>query len=185
MKKRVRVILIACVTLLLAAAAVVFLPFTRKIDTTLTATEYRFDDPDYAVEHAVTIRGYDTRNLLGRGKFVGTFAVSGFETAGEGWTAHVTFPTPEPYFNTYFEVPDGNGYVTTMDIFSLLSDREWTTFTALIQETSQAQDGGLRGSFDPESGHFLVSGSAGRENALAQAMELAKGTTLESLFLNR
>lgn len=181
MKKRTRFILIACAILLLAAVAAVLLPFTRKIDTTLTATEYRFDDPDYAVEHTVTIRGYDTRNLLGRGKFVGTFAVSGFETAGDGWIAHVTFPVPETYFNTYFEVPHGYGYVTTTNIFSLLADRDWTAFTALIQEITQEQDS-IHGRFDPESGRFLVSGPPDREPALALARELSKGTALEPVF---
>ena len=48
MKKRV--ILILCVLAVLLTA-VICLPFARKIDTTVTATEYRFDDPAYAVEH--------------------------------------------------------------------------------------------------------------------------------------
>ena len=48
MKKRV--ILILCVLAVLLTA-VICLPFARKIDTTVIATEYRFDDPAYAVEH--------------------------------------------------------------------------------------------------------------------------------------
>ena len=75
MKKRV--ILILCVLAVLLTA-VICLPFARKIDTTVTATEYRFNDPAYAVEHTVVICGHDTRNLLGYGVFEGTFAVSGF-----------------------------------------------------------------------------------------------------------
>lgn len=186
MKKRFRVVLIVCAVLALAVLATFCLPFTREIDTTLTAVEYRFDDPDYAVKHTVTIRGYDTRNLLGRHwKFVGTFAVSGFETAGDGWVAHVTFPIPETYGNTYFEVPHGNGYITAADIFSLLPNRNWTSFTALIQETSQDQDGSLHGSFDPETARFLVSGPAGRNAALYRALDLTKGTALEPIFSNR
>lgn len=88
MKKRV--ILILCVLAVLLTA-VICLPFARKIDTTVTATEYRFDDPAYAVEHTVVICGHDTRNLLGYGVFEGTFAVSGFESGQEGWTFRVSF----------------------------------------------------------------------------------------------
>lgn len=187
-KKRSRVVLTVCAVLALTVIAAVCLPFTREIDTTLTATEYQLDDPVYAVEHTVTIRGYDTRNLLGRGKFVGTFAVSGFETAGEGWAAHVTFPIPETYGNTYFEVPHGNGYITAADIFSLLPNRNWTSFTSLIQETSQDQDGSLHGSFDLDTARFLVSIGSGpldRDDALHWALDLSKGTSLEPIFLNR
>ena len=68
MKKR---ILLSVCILAVLAAAIVCLPFARKIDTTVTATEYRFDDPSYAVEHTVVIQGYDTRNLLGCGEFTG------------------------------------------------------------------------------------------------------------------
>lgn len=189
MKKRTRVVLTVCAVLALAVLAAVYLPFTREIDTTLTAMEYRFDDPDYAVEHTVTIRGYDTRNLLGdHWKFEGTFAVSGFETAGDGWAAHVTFPIPETYGNTYFGAPHGDGYITAADIFSLLPNRDWTSFTALIQETSQDQDGSLHGSFDPETARFLVSiggGPLDRNDALHWALDLAKGTALEPVFSNR
>lgn len=186
MKKRTRIVLIVSTVLALAVIAAVCLPFTWRIDTSLTAVEYRFDDPDYAVKHTVTIRGYDTRNVLGRHrKFVGTFAVSGFETAEDGWVAHVTFPIPETYGNTYFEVPHGNGYITAADMFSLLPNRNWTSFTALIQETSQDQDGGLHGSFDPETARFLVSGPAGRDAALYRAQDLARDTALEPIFSNR
>ena len=81
MKKRVILILLVLAVLL---TAVICLPFARKIDTTVTATEYRFNDPAYAVEHTVVIHGHDTRNLLGYGVFEGTFAVSGFESGQEG-----------------------------------------------------------------------------------------------------
>jgi len=64
MKKRVILILLVLAVLL---TAVICLPFARKIDTTVTATEYRFNDPAYAVEHTVVICGHDTRNLLGYG----------------------------------------------------------------------------------------------------------------------
>lgn len=182
MKKRTRVILVACAILLLAAAAAVLLPFTRKIDTTLTATEYRLDDPDYAVEHTVTIQGYDTRSLLGRGKFEGTFAVSGFETAGDGWVAHVTLPAPDTYWNTSFVVPDSFGYITGKDIYSLLPNRQWSSFVALLPEEWTSDNGAHHASFDPETGRFLVSGPPDRKAALALARELSKGTSLEPVF---
>ena len=75
MKKRVLLTLCGIAAL---AAAIVCLPVSREINTTAAATEYRLDDPAYAVEHTVVIHGHDTRNLLGYGVFEGTFAVSGF-----------------------------------------------------------------------------------------------------------
>ena len=80
MKKRV--ILILCVLAVLLTA-VICLPFARKIDTTVTATEYRFNDPAYTVDH-------DTRNLLGYGVFEGTFAVR------RGGRSVSPFPTRSP-----------------------------------------------------------------------------------------
>lgn len=181
MKNRHRVILTVCTVLLLLSAAAVCLPFARKIDATLTATEYRFDDPDYTVEHTVIIRGCDTRNLLGRGTFKGTFAVSGWETAQEGWTAYVQFPIrSDSYFNMNFNDPSGQAI--TRNTFSMLADRDWTRFVGLILESTEHGDGTVTGSFDPESGCFLVSGPPDRTAALALASELAKGTSLEPIF---
>ena len=182
MKRRARVILIVCVVLALAAVAAVCLPFTRKINTTLTATEYRLDDPDYAVEHTVAIRGYDTRSLLGRGKFEGTFAVSGFETAEDGWVAHVIFPVPDTYWNISYVVPDSFRYMIGKDIYSLLPDRQWSSFVALLPEERTSGSGDHYASFDPETGRILVSGSPDREAALALARELSRGTSLEPVF---
>lgn len=93
MKKR---ILLSVCILAVLAAAIVCLPFARKIDTTVTATEYKFNDPSYAVEHTVVIQGYDTRNLLGCGEFRGTFAVSGFESGQDGGPSVSPFPTRSP-----------------------------------------------------------------------------------------
>ena len=61
MKKRVLLTLCGIAAL---AAAIVCLPVSREINTTAAATEYRLDDPAYAVEHTVTIQGRDARNLL-------------------------------------------------------------------------------------------------------------------------
>ena len=49
MERRSRVILIVCAVLLLLITLTLCFPVSRKIDTTLIATEYRFNDPDYAV----------------------------------------------------------------------------------------------------------------------------------------
>ena len=136
MKKRV--ILILCVLAVLLTA-VICLPFARKIDTTVTATEYRFDDPAYAVEHTVVICGHDTRNLLGYGVFEGTFAVSGFESGQEGWTFRVSFSDKKSLGTAFSRRPSG--------------------------ETST-------GTFDPDTGRFLVSGPADREAAVAKAAAL-------------
>ncbi len=181
MKKRSRVVLITCVVLLLLAALILCFPGSRKIDMTLIATEYRFNDPDYAVEHTVTIRGYDTRNLLGRGYFKGTFAVSGWETARKGWTAYVQFPIRSgSYFNMNFNDPSGQAI--TRNTFSMLADRNWTHFAGLILESTERSVGTVTGSFDPGTGRFLVSGPPDRTAALSLASELAKGTSLEPLF---
>ena len=181
MERRSRVILIVCAVLLLLITLTLCFPVSRKIDTTLIATEYRFNDPDDAVEHTVTIRGCDTRNLLGRGTFRGTFSVSGWETAQEGWTAYVQFPIRSgSYFNMNFNDPSGQAI--TRNTFSMLADRDWTHFVGLILESTEHGDGTVTGSFDPETGRFLVSGPPDRTAALAMASELAKGTTLEPLF---
>ena len=181
MKRRFHVILITCAVLLLLAVLTLCFPGSRKIDTTLIATEYRFNDPDYAVEHTITIRGYDTRNLLGRGTFEGTFAVSDWETAQEGWSAYIQFPIrSDSYFNMNFNDPSGQAI--TRNTFSMLADRDWTRFVGLILESTEHNDGTVTGSFDPETGRFLVSGPPDRTVALTLASELAKGTSLEALF---
>mgnify|MGYP001509817946 CR=1 FL=1 len=148
MKKRV--ILILCVLAVLLTA-VICLPFARKIDTTVTATEYRFNDPAYAVEHTVVICGHDTRNLLGYGEFRGTFAVSGFESGQEGWTAFSQRPS---------------GEACTRDLFHLRADRDWSDFAGLIMEVSDKAGHTSTGTFDPDTGRFLVSGPADRELSL-------------------
>ena len=58
MKKCVILILLVLAVLL---TAVICLPFARKIDTTVTATEYRFNDPAYAVAVSYThLRAHET-----------------------------------------------------------------------------------------------------------------------------
>ena len=141
MKKRV--ILILCVLAVLLTA-VICLPFARKIDTTVTATEYRFDDPAYAVEHTVVICGHDTRNLLGYGVFEGTFAVSGFESGQEGWTFRVSFSDKKSLGTAFSRRPSGEA--CTRDLFHLLADRDWSDFAGLIMEVSDKADHSSSGS---------------------------------------
>ena len=167
MKKRV--ILILCVLAVLLTA-VICLPFARKIDTTVTATEYRFDDPAYAVEHTVVICGHDTRNLLGYGVFEGTFAVSGFESGQEGWTFRVSFSDKKSLGTAFSRRPSGEA--CTRDLFHLLADRDWSDFAGLIMEVSDTADHSSTGTFDPDTGRFLVSGPADREAAVAKAAAL-------------
>ena len=167
MKKRV--ILILCVLAVLLTA-VICLPFARKIDTTVTATEYRFNDPAYAVEHTVVICGHDTRNLLGYGEFRGTFAVSGFESGQEGWTFRVSFSDKKSLGTAFSRRPSGE--TCTRDLFHLRADRDWSDFAGLIMEVSDTADHSSTGTFDPDTGRFLVSGPADREAAMARAAEL-------------
>ena len=56
MKRRSRIILITCAVLLLLTTLTLCFPGSRKIDMTLIATEYCFNDPNDAVEHTVTGR---------------------------------------------------------------------------------------------------------------------------------
>ena len=167
MKKRV--ILILCV-LAVVLTAVICLPFARKIDTTVTATEYRFDDPAYAVEHTVVICGHDTRNLLGYGVFEGTFAVSGFESGQEGWTFRVSFSDKKSLGTAFSRRPSGEA--CTRDLFHLRADRDWSDFAGLIMEVSDTADHSSTGTFNPDTGRFLVSGPADREAAVAKAAAL-------------
>ena len=167
MKKRV--ILILCVLAVLLTA-VICLPFARKIDTTVTATEYRFNDPAYAVEHTVVIHGHDTRNLLGYGHFEGTFAVSGFESGQPGWMIYTVFSNKKPLRTTYSSNPSGEP--CTRDLFCLWANRDWSDFAGLIMEVSDKADHSSTGTFDPDTGRFLVSGPADREAAMARAAEL-------------
>ena len=167
MKKRVLLTLCGFAAL---AAAIVCLPVSREINTTAAATEYRLDDPAYAVEHTVTIQGRDARNLLGYGHFEGTFAVSGFESGQEGWTFRVSFSDKKSLGTAFSRRPSGEA--CTRDLFHLLADRDWSDFAGLIMEVSDKADHSSSGTFDPDTGRFLVSGPADREAAVAKAAAL-------------
>ena len=167
MKKRVLLTLCGIAAL---AAAIVCLPVSREINTTAAATEYRLDDPAYAVEHTVTIQGRDARNLLGYGHFEGTFAVSGFESGQEGWTFRVSFSDKKSLGTAFSQRPSGEA--CTRDLFHLRADRDWSDFAGLIMEVSDKAGHTSTGTFDPDTGRFLVSGPADREAAVAKAAAL-------------
>ena len=167
MKKRVLLTLCGFAAL---AAAIVCLPVSREINTTAAATEYRLDDPAYAVEHTVTIQGRDARNLLGYGVFEGAFAVSGFESGQKGWTFRVSFSDKKSLGTAFSRRPSGEA--CTRDLFHLLADRDWSDFAGLIMEVSDKAGHTSIGTFDPDTGRFLVSGPADREAAVAKAAAL-------------
>ena len=131
MKKRVLLTLCGIAAL---AAAIVCLPVSREINTTAAATEYRLDDPAYAVEHTVTIQGRDARNLLGYGHFEGTFAVSGFESGQPGWMIYTVFSNKKSLRTTYSSNPSGEP--CTRDLFCLWANRDWSSFAGLIMEVT-------------------------------------------------
>lgn len=67
----------------------------QDVDITLTATEYRLDDPDYAVEHTVTLRGRGARNFFGKGRFEGTVSISGLTGLEDEQAIVLSFPKAE------------------------------------------------------------------------------------------
>ena len=135
MKKRVLLTLCGIAAL---AAAIVCLPVSREINTTAAATEYRLDDPAYAVEHTVTIQGRDARNLLGYGHFEGMFAVSGFESGQPGWMIYTVFSNKKSLRTTYSSNPSGEPSPGTFSVCGptgtgqTLRDLSWGSRTTQI-----------------------------------------------------
>lgn len=173
------VALIAVLAALALVLAVLHLPGNREIDVTLTATEYRLDDPDFAVEHTVSVQGRDTRNLLGKGRFQGTVAVSSLEGAD----------TAQSIVLTFGECLKTEGRVSTMDAEGFVSsgggafgpvflNRNCSEFVWILANEFYETGASYGGS----SARFLISGPAGREDAFARAAELAEGSIWESMF---
>lgn len=176
-------ILFLAVSFLLLAAVVLF-PGSKRIDTVVTATEYSFADPDFAETYPVTVRGFDTRNVFGWGEYRGVFSAEGWETAQDDWTVKASFPMGESYRNTSALHP--SGYTSTAsDVCTLLPDAHWRSFVVLLQEVEILPDGSRRSKLDPETGHFLVSGTLPRDEALTLARQLSKGTGAAPYFENR
>lgn len=172
MSKRKK-ILLSLAAVLAMAALVLLVPLTaRKIDITTVATEYRIGDGDYAVEHTVTVKGTDKRNLLGWGEFEGTFAVSGFPSADQEIPLVIDFPkfSGLPFV---YEFESDLENAVSLDFQHISATYNWDAFAALIM-----QPAGFKG----KDGRFLVSGSADRERAITLAQKLYAGTLWESVF---
>ena len=65
-----------------------------------------------------------------------------------------------------------SGEACTRDLFHLRADRDWSDFAGLIMEVSDKAGHTSTGTFDPDTGRFLVSGPADREAAVAKAAAL-------------
>ena len=158
----------AAAIFLLAALLMVLawlFPGSRRIDVTLTVTEYRLDDPDFAVEHSLTLCGRDDRNRLGSGTFQGTISISGLEGMEAPTEIHASF-------GKYPIVSDSSGAShPSLDI--LIPNRDYTELLGLLFTIET--DG-------TTSTRFFVSGSADRNAALATASRLAAGTYWEPMF---
>ena len=165
MKKRV--ILILCVLAVLLTA-VICLPFARKIDTTVTATEYRFNDPAYAVEHTVVICGHDTRNLLGYGVLRAPLPSAALKAVRRGWTFRVSFSDKKSLGTAFSRRPKW-GKPAPGTSFTCGLTGTGPDFAGLIMEVSDTADHSSTGTFDPDTGRFLVSGPADREAAVAKS----------------
>lgn len=173
MKKKTIYVVIAIAVVAILALLAWLIPGSREIDVTLTATEYRLDDPNFAVEHTVTIRGRDSRTRFGSGSFVGTMSISGVEGMEIETTvlASVGCEHPTTYapdIDPPFSVPLG----------SFIPNWDYTAFLGILSVIDS--DGNRHTGGDDAC--FLVSGSADREAALAVAAELSKGTYWEKYF---
>ena len=171
MKKKTIYIVIAMAVVAILALLAWLIPGSREIDVTLTATEYHLDDPDFAVEHTVTIRGRDSRTRFGSGTFKGTISISGIEGMEE----------EREILASLGEHPIASG--TRSDsrffpLFVLIPNWDYTAFVGILAELQS--DG--TAVFAGKHTRFLVSGSANREAALAVADELSKGTYWEGTF---
>lgn len=165
MKKSPCIGLVAAAVLLLAVLMLRMHLTKRQINITTTATEYRLDDPDYAVEHTVTIQGTDLRNLLGWGEYTGTFSVSGFK--GGDTVIVVHFPKDhEVSWVSGFEAEVG----FDTDFSYIAASWDWDDFAAIAREA------------DPAFNRVLVSGGADRESAMALAKKLCAGTMFEGIL---
>ena len=172
MKKKIIYVVIAIAVVAILALLAWLIPGSREIDVTLTATEYRLDDPDFVVEHTVTIRGRDSRTRFGSGSFKGTISISGIEGMEDETTILASIGCEHPYATGSFDAP------FEPPLSSFMPNWDYTAFLALFADVDAD---GIR-STGGDDAHFLVSGSADREAALAVAAELSKGTYWEGIF---
>lgn len=164
----------AAAIILLAAVLMVLawlFPGSRRIDVTLTVTEYRLDDPDFAVEHSLTLCGRDDRNRLGSGTFQGTISISGLEGMDAPTEILVSIGREH---SIVFGGP-GDPYPL---LSVLIPNLDYTELLGLL---STIDTDGTRSTGGPST-RFFVSGSADRNAALATASRLAAGTYWEPMF---
>lgn len=164
-------VFIAAFTLILAGVLLNH-AWEQDVDVTLTATEYRLDDPDYAVEHIVTIRGRDARSLLGKGRFEGTVSISGLEGLEEEQAIVLSFLKAEGYVSLVDE--SGEVHAGGEMLGPVIPSRDYTQFVWLLANSPDRA-----GSY---ANRYLISGPAGRETAFALGAKLTKGSLWESLF---
>ena len=171
MKKKTIYVVIAIVVVAILVLLAWLIPGSREIDVTLTATEYRLDDPDFAVEHTVTIRGRDSRTRFGSGEFNGTISISGIEGMEVESTVLASIGCEHPFATEAI-----GEALLPFRVF--IPNWDYTAFLVLLFDTNTDGTQSFRG----EDARFLVSGSADREAALAVATELTKGTYYEGMF---
>lgn len=169
-KKTIYVVIVIAVVAILALLAWA-IPGSREIDVTLIATEYRLDDPDFAVEHTVTIRGRDSRTRFGSGSFKGTISISGIEGMEEETEILASIGGEHPHAR-------GGIHDRLIPLGVLIPDWDYSAFVALLAETTSDNVRYLGG----ENARFLVSGPTNREDAIVLAAKLSKGTYYEDLF---
>ena len=171
MKKKIIYAAIVIAVVAILALLAWLIPGSREIDVTLTATEYRLNDPDFAVEHTVTIRGRDSRTRFGSGSFVGTMSISGVEGMEIETTVLASIGCEHPFAAAAVdEAP--------LPFRVFIPNWNYTAFLVLLVDIDA--DGTRR--FGGDDTRFLVSGTADREAALAVAAELSKGTYWEKYF---
>ena len=145
----------------------------QNVDVTLTATEYRQDDPDYAVEHIVTLRGRGTRNFFGKGRFEGTVSISGLAGLEEEQAIVLSFLKGEGHVSLVDE--SGEVHAGGKMLGPVIPSRDYSEFVWVL--TNEVRDGGAS-----HGGGLLIIGPAGRETAFALAAKLTKGLIWEPIF---
>lgn len=152
----------------------------QDVDVTLTATEYRQDDPDYAVEHTVTLRGRDARNFFGKGRFEGTVSISGLTGLEEELAIVLSFPKAEGRVSLVeglVSLVDESGEVHAGGkmLGPVFPSRDYTQFVWFLADEVSEDDASY-------GSRFLISGPAGRETAFALAAKLTKGSLWGFVF---
>lgn len=167
------ILIFIAVLALILAGVLLNHAWERAVDVTLTATEYRLDDPDYAVEHIVTLRGHGARNFWGKGRFDGTVSISGLAGLEKEQAIVLSF---HPKVEGLVSLVDESGEVHAGGemLGPVFPSRNYTKFVWLL--ANSPDEAGAYGR------RYLITGPAGREAAFSLAAELTKGSLWESVF---